>query len=305
MDSWPRLVLAENRPTIVVFTASLANKILNTLLSDDFTFELCLRKLSLTQQLKIRNTKHNRAKALSLVLFAQVVLNYTLFSAGVTPDFEPFRELPVVLNEYGKPSLNLENGPIIEYNSSSSNDLMAIVVQVNGATPIGIDLSHETQSSISETDFVEQFLGIFAPQELIQLEAEQDLSRRYVFFNQLWTLKEAFTKFVGCGLNVDLSSFYFLVGPDRPILVDPKVISGKHYKKVEMDWQKEIKVNFENLEPKFKNRISHEPVRCQSGVLRKGSSLPVLISLVGQVLIEYVDIIDITMETVVQSVLDE
>ncbi|OBA17958.1 hypothetical protein METBIDRAFT_230685 [Metschnikowia bicuspidata var. bicuspidata NRRL YB-4993] len=303
VGNWPRLAITEEGATFVVFTASLASKRLRELLSDDFNFELCLRKLSLEQQLKIRNARHDPVKALLLGLFAQVVLNYALYSGGSADVFRPFEDLPLGVNEYGKP--RLDNGLCIEYNSSSSNDIMAIVVQFNGSTPVGVDLSHETQSSISETEFVEQFAGIFAPVELRQLGAIEDVSQRYVFFNQLWTLKEAFTKFVGCGLNVDLSSFHFQVGPARPSLRNPEVVHGANYNLLMAEWQRDIEVDFENLEKPFKSKILERPIHCQSSVLRTEKTLPVFISLVSQNPMESTEIIDLDMEKIVQAIIGD
>ncbi|KAM9931031.1 hypothetical protein OXX59_000097 [Metschnikowia pulcherrima] len=303
-ERWPRLILASNGPTTVVFIAS-ANAEFRDLIRDDFSFELCLRKLSLEQQLKVRNAKHNREKALALGLFSLFTLNLALYSAGAYKAFDPFRPLPLRFNRYGKPSLETGEGPVIEFNSSSSNEIMAVAVQFNGSTPIGIDLSHESQDSISGTHFMEQFEGIFAASELVQLKNIQDSNERYLLFNHLWTLKEGFTKFVGCGLNVDLASFHFTIGPNRPKLVEPTVVREEHYKRLELAWQRDISVDYDNLTGEIKERISDPPVKCMSSILKAGPLLPVFITFVSQA--ETVDprVIALDMAEIVQGVIDE
>lgn len=250
-------------------------------LADNFSFEVCLRHLSLEAQSSVRSKKQGQAKALVLQLFQKVVLNHALFRAGLAENEALFEELPLETGLFGKPALALPPGRNLHFNASSSNDLMAIAVHF-GPQPIGIDLSHERQDAVSPTEFVEQFRGIFARPELARLEAEPSVAKRYVLFNQFWTLKEAFTKFVGCGLNTDLSTFFFDVKapPRRANVALTK--DGEPFAEVAVDWSDEVRVDFAKLEPRFRERISPEPVKCFSAVLRDRGELPVILSVVEQ-----------------------
>ena len=78
-------------------------------------------------------------------------------------------------NEFGKPILPYN----FQFNISSSNDIIALIVEFPSSSslsssslssslsgdraydPIGIDLSHSIQNSISNTEYLEQFKPIF------------------------------------------------------------------------------------------------------------------------------------------------
>ena len=160
---------------------------------------------------------------------------------------------------------------------------MAIAVQFDAATAIGVDLSHEVQESISPVRFMEQFDGIFSPRERECLLSVADLQNRYIAFNQLWTLKEAFTKYVGCGLNVDLSTFSFHAPLGVLSMRNATEGSGfvYHY---DIDWQTDISVDYLNLPRDYAQAIGERELTCCTGVLKSDTDLPVLISLVGDFL---------------------
>lgn len=245
----------------VVFTTSTTSSQLALFLQDDYNFESCLRLLSLEDQLKVRNTKHQRHKALVLRLFAKIVLNHAL----AEPD--PWKDLEYKFNEFGKPSLKH-----FQFNSSSSNDLAAIVVDFGGS--VGVDLSHQKQA-ISQDQFMDQFAPIFAKDEKRQLNAIEDSKWRYVVFNQFWTLKEAFTKYLGCGLNVDLSLFFFHLLKTELEVRNSVPLETLEYK---ISWQKGTTVDFRGL--KEANGCPH--LYCYSGVLVLGDPLPVIISIISE-----------------------
>lgn len=282
MTLLPKLPESINGPNLLIFTTSTADSDLSDYLSDDYNFEVWMRKLSLKEQLKIRNSRHSRIKELVSRLFAKLVLNYIIYLQGIGEAFDPWRELHYEYNEYGKPSLREQKELKFEYNSSSSNDIIGIMVQINSNSAVGIDLSHESQDSISPTDFIDQFSEIFGPMEFQQLTSIQNIHQRYVSFNHFWTLKEAFTKFVGCGLHVDLSSITFQL-PEKRMKMREPIPSECRQTVIDYDieWLSDITVEYEKLPVKFRDRIEGR-VYCCSGVLRKGPGLPVIISCISE-----------------------
>lgn len=270
------------RPQILLFTASVANHKLLQFLSDDYNFEVCMRKLSLKDQVKVRNHRHNRIKELVLRLFTKAVLNYVIFVQGRLARFDPWAELHLTYNKFGKPQLRNQQELNFQYNSSSSNDLTSIVVLMGSKRPVGIDLSHETQDSVSSIDFMDQFEGIFAKAETTQLMKVSDIGDRYVTFNHFWTLKEAFTKFIGCGLNVDLSKFSFVL-PNEPLALRNAIPAlDDQVANYDVEWVGGIEVDYSELAEDFKRDFGYEyeMVYCSSGVLRVGDKLPVIVSII-------------------------
>lgn len=257
-------------PYIVVFTAD-ADAVAGYL-SDSYNFEVCMRALPLEEQLAVRNVKHAQTKALVLKTFTLAVLNHCVAATL----YRPWAPLQYTYNEFGKPGLRAQ---AFEFNSSSSNSMVSIAVQFHAATPIGIDLSHERQDAISETNFMEQFRGIFADSEARQLNAVDNIASRYMLFNQLWTLKEAFTKFLGCGLNIDLLSFAFDVSRETLLLKNPQFHDSEGFlRPMNVLWQRGTTFDTAN--------VTYEqidgPISCMSAVLKKGKDLPVICSLVHQ-----------------------
>lgn len=200
MDQWDH----RQYPT-VLFTCSRGDKRLRELLEDDYNFESCLRLLSLTEQLQVQNVKHNKQLALLSRLFTKIVINSVFQKLHPEDDKSLWEEIEYLFSEHGKPELK---GRPFAINNSNSNEISCIAVLVDSKV-IGVDLSHEEQDSISSSQFMDQFSGIFGGSEREQLESIEDISLRYDSFNHLWTLKEAFTKYLGCGLNIDLSLFAF------------------------------------------------------------------------------------------------
>ncbi|RKP29008.1 hypothetical protein METBISCDRAFT_19679 [Metschnikowia bicuspidata] len=285
---FPRKAVGDGTPTIVVYATSTCSARVTALLADDFSFELCLCKLSFSEQRLVCNNRH-RVRALVLRLFTKYVLNAAMHeSRSVPAAFQPWADLQYTSNEFGKPTLL--GGP--HFNASSSNDVAAVVVQFNQNTPVGIDVSHELQDGISPTHFMSQFEGIFLPEETAFLNSIDSLPQRYVGFNQLWTLKEAFSKFLGTGLNVDLARASF-----RCLrVVQPSSSS-------ELSWDHDIIVNTSQLAPQLQ-KITRGGVRCALAVVKDGvvGRLPVIMSLVHQADISDYYYIHIDMYPVLQAI---
>lgn len=267
-------------PQTLIFTALTNDRVLDQFLADDFCFEVCMRKLPLTEQAKVRRSKTGQTKRLVAALFTTVVLNYCIYVQGGAPDFDPWAKIEFQYNEFGKPWVKGQDAMRFVFNSSSSNELMVIAVQLHRTTPIGVDLSHEAQDSISPHHFMSQFDGIFDDREKRQLFDIPDLGNRYVAFNHFWTLKEAFTKYAGWGLNVDLASFWFQLPNSPLVLRDAIHSSGGYVTNYKINWQEGITVDYLKVVPKMRNELGGKKLACSSGVLRSGGTIPVIISLI-------------------------
>ena len=158
-------------------------------LNDDFNFEISLRLLNLKDQLAVRCQKNAKQPYKQLInrLFAKLILNYVLYIYDPKDEFQPWKDLEFSYNQFGKPYLTQQDLYHFQFNMSSSNDIIGIVVQLNALGPIGIDLSHSRQA-ISPTNFLEEFKPIFDPAEIEQLLEIKDISYRYIIFNQLSTV---------------------------------------------------------------------------------------------------------------------
>lgn len=196
---------------ITIFTTNVT-PFLQTFLDDDFNYETTLRRLdNLQEQQRVLQIKDREVRNKTLVnkLFTRLVLNYV--SHRITGnELQPWKPPKFQYNQWGKPQLEV-NGEQLQFNASTSNRLLSIVVERSARnSAVGIDLSHVKQR-ISPTTFMDEFSPMFHDSERVQLARIGD-GDRYFAFNHLWTLKEAFTKYLGTGLNVDLSLFAFDLG---------------------------------------------------------------------------------------------
>lgn len=257
----------------VLFTCSRSEEKLLAFLNDDYNFEGCLRLLSLTDQVKVRNVKHNKKHALLSRLFMKIVLNSVLakLSDGLKPGI--WDDIDFEFSEHGKPQLP---GLPFAFNNSNSNDLACIAILLDSEA-VGIDLSHEEQDSISSTGFMDEFAGIFSDSEATQLQAIEDRDKAYVAFNHLWTLKEAFTKYLGTGLNIDLSSFSFGLASlptERHLpkeIANPFTLYPINWVESSIDYSK---VDHDLLKLKLQ-------LHCYSATLKLSGKLPVIASIIS------------------------
>lgn len=266
MNHWDH----KKHPTIL-FTCSRRDNRLQELLYDDYNFESCLRLLSLKDQLQVRNVKHNKQLALLSRLFMKCAVNYALQSIYLDHHRSLWEEIEFEYNEHGKPEIK---GRPFAYNNSNSNDLSCIAI-LSEATTVGVDLSHEEQDSVSSTEFMSQFEGIFGGSERDQLNNIESLSKRYRAFNHLWTLKEAFTKYLGCGLNIDLSLFSFGLTEVPKNGCIPQQSDSK-FTNYDIEWVECLidssKVNHDLLK-------LNPTMHCYSATLKLSDKLPVIASI--------------------------
>ncbi len=121
-----------------------------------------------------------------------------------------FEDGDILKNEHGKPYFS--KGDLF-FNISHSKGMGAIVLE---KTECGIDIEQlrEINYKVSERFFSEEEKNWVA-------EVKEESRER---FFKVWTGKEAYTKYLGCGLTVDLSSFSVL---------DENISSGLEYIKKE------------------------------------------------------------------------
>lgn len=268
-------------------------------LQDDFNFELAIRLLSLREQNKVLSVKNQESKFRLLVasLLTRLVLNYFVhrIEGG---EFSPLKEIQFSYSKLGKPTLVTPHGSQIQFSSSSSNEIVAIAIQLGTSTPLGLDLSHLRQK-ISASTIIEDFGPIFSLKEKQQLQLIQGERHRYIAFNQLWTLKEAFTKLIGTGLHVDLSGFSFDFITSA-IIDESKETQRSAERDViqrcDVEWRNNISVNYEkisNQEPGLNHVFRSKPVfHCVSGIISSHDQYPVIASTIHQTScrVEYFDI---------------
>ena len=297
-------------------------------LQDDYNFETSLRLLNdikLQTHIQSLNPVKFRIKQLVSHLFTRHVLNKVLKNSL------NFQQIQFAYNEYGKPLINN-----LEFNSSSSNDIIALVVCKGSA--IGIDLSHLEQN-ISSERYLDEFKPIFSEHEVEQVNS-------YFKFNHFWTLKESFTKLLGCGLNIDLADFYFKVGDgfsedeyardyNHCVHKQERLQQQQQQQEMQQEMQQEIQqiqqeseierhfelkwfsditINADKLfidKCNFVSNIRNE-FHCYSSVLKKGNiggtgsgngnreKLPVIISLITSYPIKSIKCFDIKMTAILQ-----
>lgn len=267
MDQWDH----KQNPT-ALFTCSRGDQRLRELLDDDYNFESCLRLLSLTEQLQVRNVKHNKQLALLSRLFSKIVINSVLQKLHPEDDKSLWEEIEYLFSEHSKPELK---GRPFAINNSNSNELSCIAVLLDSKV-VGVDLSHEEQDSISSSQFMDQFSSIFGGLEREQLESIEDTSLRYKAFNHLWTLKEAFTKYLGCGLNIDLSlfAFRFLKLPSNGCL---PFNTNQNLYLYDIQWV-ESSIDHSNVDHDLL-KLNPE-LHCYSTTLKSSEKLPVVASII-------------------------
>lgn len=146
-------------------------------------------------------------------LTAHALLRTTLSHySNVDPHDWRFRR-----RKYGKPEVSAP--PVTSpprFNLSHADGLAVCAIACG---PVGVDVE-QISSSIPAAEIAERF---FTPEEaksLVQLAAEDALQR----FFELWTLKEAFSKALGCGITIGFDRFRFIVEdgsyPKFPAILD-------------------------------------------------------------------------------------
>jgi 4'-phosphopantetheinyl transferase len=122
--------------------------------------------------------------------------------AGTAPQAWRF-----MVTRHGKPEIHPSHGqPDLRFNLSHARGMAACAVA--RGYDVGVDVE-ACETSPAQLEMARQ---IFAPDELAQME-EMPQSEKYTAFYRLWTLKEAYTKAIGLGINAPLNAFFFRLEP--------------------------------------------------------------------------------------------
>ncbi len=119
---------------------------------------------------------------------------------GCSPDSMQFQT-----SKYGRPSLV---GSSIDFNVSHTKNLIAIALNTQGR--IGVDVENIGRNS-QYSDIAQHYFH--------EKECEQIGNSATAFF-KIWTLKEAYIKTLGLGLQKPLKSFYFTFNSDKKIALN-------------------------------------------------------------------------------------
>jgi len=141
--------------------------------------------------------KHRRQFLISHAFVRTVLARY----AGA-----PAAALRFVVGQHGKP--DLVDGGDLRFNLSHTAGLAALAV-VRGHD-IGVDVEHRERRTVG-IELAERY---FAPAEVAQLHALDEVQRQEAFF-AFWTLKEAYIKARGLGLALPLDAFAYTLAGGR------------------------------------------------------------------------------------------
>jgi len=164
-------------------------------LLDEESAQACLRLLSADELKRWKAFKFDRHRReyLATHALARTALSY---HHSLAPEAWRFQ-----LNEYGKPSVDVECG----HRFNLSNSLGLVVCLIGEGAEVGVDVEPRARAE----SIVEVAPTVFSPLELAQLEGLRE-DRRPERCLQLWTLKEAYIKARGVGLALPLDKFSFV-----------------------------------------------------------------------------------------------
>lgn len=132
-----------------------------------------------------------------LCLVSRVLLRWSL--SWYYPRKHP-AEWRFSTGKYGKPYLVADQLPDVEFNLTHSGDIVLCALTRAGA--VGIDI--ETTRFMKDIDgVVERF---FALEEKHFLSSLNNSDKAHAFF-RLWTVKEAYVKAIGAGMQISFDSF--------------------------------------------------------------------------------------------------
>lgn len=176
-------------------------------LDDLSLYNKAYRNLSKSRKLKLSKYRNDLEK--KLCMGAELLLKYALSNQGYI-NFKD--ELDYKFNSYGKPYLKNIN---INFNLSHSGNYCVCVLD---DSEIGVDV--QLMEDI-KTDVAKRF---FHPNEYEYLNLFKNNKQA---FYRLWTLKEAFIKCIGGGLNIALNSFEIKIS--NKVDVIQKINKNKYY----------------------------------------------------------------------------
>lgn len=156
------------------------------------------------------------------------------------------KALVVCRSEQGKPYI--ENHPEFHFNISHSGDMIAIAY---GDCPVGVDVEYircrENDLKVAKRCFADEEYG-FITDDAFHTDMEGISHSVEERFFMVWTMKEAYLKYKGTGINVPMNSF--LVKPYEGTIVGEKlscqpVIINDYVYSVCVDEDVEVSIGFE------------------------------------------------------------
>ena len=120
-------------------------------------------------------------------------------SAMGVPDADTFTEQDLACTPDGKPYF--KSVPGVHFNLSHSGDYLACAFS---DSEVGLDLQEDREPHTSALRIAKRF---FTEEEYKALLACSDHGAQLTLFYRLWTIKEAYLKYIGCGLRGSLSGF--------------------------------------------------------------------------------------------------
>lgn len=147
------------------------------------------------------------------------------------------KEVQFQYGPYGKPSLQSPNYKDIHFNISHSREYLAGVVAIGCF--IGIDIEW---IRLIDFDCIDYFMN---EKEISHFNCLRLKGEKLDYFYTIWTLKEAYSKMLGMGLNMNLTEISLENQQFNPILNDlffHSMIVETHYR-LSLVCSKKMKIN--------------------------------------------------------------
>lgn len=168
----------------------------------EFATQLSLEELARAKRFhfKVDFDRHVISRALTRLLIGSLV------------DLPP-REVSLVSNRFGKPSISKDQNPLgLEFNVSHSGEF--ILIALTAKRQVGVDIEHVNQQ-LHLNSLVRDLLSVKEQIAFSRLCPDQ---RQEAFFN-CWTRKEAFIKAKGAGLSIPLNGLDVSFLPGEPAML--------------------------------------------------------------------------------------
>jgi len=147
--------------------------------------ESLLPKLSQENREKVLRLKKIQDQNRSII--SRIILDLMLKKFGCNMD-------QLETNEFGKPYLN---NHALEFNLSHSGNM--VLLAISSFYPIGVDVE-----KIDVVDDCGSFMQIFHPSEITHFQTIKR-EKNYFELMKIWTHKEAISKALGLGLQIDMN----------------------------------------------------------------------------------------------------
>lgn len=179
-----------------IWNGILIVKLNNASLTDDFFFERAMRFLSLQAQVKVLKKKTIESKYATLCNRLLQMFGCAVASGTSVEGLE------FSYAKYGKPRLDNSQG--ITFSMSNGKCYVAQYLLKTKGEPLDIGIDIASKKDYTGLGDLEIFRDIFSTQEYKHLQSYDD-HQKDSLFAYYWSLKECYTKYIGTGLNCDLS----------------------------------------------------------------------------------------------------